>query len=460
MASSTIKSLSLYSFVAILIHSGNPQSKESRIINMESLMHTSQSGHRLGFVATRFDGTDGVSLETRKWAQLLERLGHNVSYFAGKSDRPEEISFVVPEAHFLHSDVQAISNISYRSSKRPPEITHRIHELRGYLKDRLYEFIKKYDVELLIVENALSVPMNIPLGLALAELIAETGIPVIGHHHDFFWERKRFLVNCIGDYLEMAFPPRLPSIHHVVINSLAATEMGKRRGINVSVIPNVMDFDNPPDPPDEYTESLRADLGVEPGESFFLQPTRPLQRKGIEYAVELIRRLGEKARLVISHASGDEGSEYIEHMRIFARLMDVPVNFVSDIISTERGRTKDGRKIYTLDDVYPSADLVTFPSLLEGFGNAFLEAVYYRRPIFINNYTIYSIDIKPKGFRAVEFTGFVAEETVKHVKKIITDPEFAKEMTEHNYKSGKAILLLYSTGTAIATFYYIPALAV
>src|ERR1051325_4061685 len=96
----------------------------------------------------------------------------------------------------------------------------------------------------------------IPLGLALAELIAETNIPVIGHHHDFFWERKRFLVNCIGDYLEMAFPPRLPSIQHVVINSLAAFEMGKRRGINVSIIPNGMDFENPPNPPDEYTETL------------------------------------------------------------------------------------------------------------------------------------------------------------------------------------------------------------
>src|SRR5215211_4498490 len=248
---------------------------------MQSPSHAPQSGHSIGFVATRFDGTDGVSLETRKWAQVLERMGQHVYYFAGISDQPAEISFVVPEAHFLHKDVQAIANISYRSSTRPPEITRRIHELRGYLKDRLYEFIKKYDVQLLIAENALSIPLNIPLGLALTETIAETGIPVIGHHHDFYWERKRFLVNCIGDYLEMAFPPRLPSIHHVVINSLAAAEMGKRRGLNVSVIPNVMDFDRPPGPPDAYTDSLRADLDISSGEYFFLQPTRPLQRKGI-----------------------------------------------------------------------------------------------------------------------------------------------------------------------------------
>jgi hypothetical protein len=403
--------------------------------DMQSPSHL--HSHQIGFIGTRFDGTDGVSLETRKWAQVLERLGQKLFYFAGVSDQPAEVSFVVPEAHFLHKDVQEITSISYRSSTRPPEITRRIHELRSYLKERLYEFIKKYDIELLIAENSLSIPMHIPLGLALTEVIAETGIPVIGHHHDFAWERKRFLVNCIGDYLEMAFPPRLPNIQHVVINSLAATEMGKRRGINVSIIPNVMDFDNPPDPADGYTTSLRADLGIAADEHFFLQPTRPLQRKGIEYAIELIRRLETNTQLVISHAGGDEGNEYVEHVRTLARLMGVRVNFVSDVIKTERGTTKDGRKIYTLGDVYPQADLVTFPSLLEGFGNAFLEAVYYRRPIFVNNYTIYAIDIKPKGFQTVEFNGFVNEETIKHVRKILKDTEFTEKMIEHNYTLGK-----------------------
>ncbi|HJR80079.1 MAG TPA: glycosyltransferase family 4 protein [Anaerolineales bacterium] len=395
------------------------------------------SPHRIGFVSTRFAGSDGVSLETRKWAHVLQRLGQSVYYFAGKSDQPEEVSFVVPEAHFLHPDVKKISDISYRSKTRPPEMTHRIHELRSYLKDRLYEFIQKYDLDMLIAENALSIPMNIPLGLALTEVIAETGIPVIGHHHDFYWERKRFLVNCIGDYLEMAFPPRLPSIEHVVINSLAATEMGKRRGIDITIVPNVMDYDNPPAPPDEYTASVRADLGIEPGQYFFLQPTRPVQRKGIEYALELVRRLGENAKLVISHAGGDEGSEYEEHVKLIADLLKVQVNFVSDIIKPERGTTKDGRKVYSLEDVYSQADLVTIPSLLEGFGNAFLEAVYFRRPLFINTYTIYSIDIRPKGFKAAEFTGFVNEKTIDHVRKILNDRGFAEEMTEHNYQLAK-----------------------
>lgn len=393
--------------------------------------------HRIGFVSTRFSTTDGVSLETQKWAQIFESLGHQTFYFAGVSDRPAEVSYVAAEAHFEHPDIREISDIAYMLQYRPGPVTKRIHEMRIHLKAHLYEFVKKFDIDLLVVENALSIPMNIPLGIALTELIAETGIPTIGHHHDFVWERKRFLVNCIEDYLDMSFPPRLQPIKHVVINSIAAGQIARRKGLSASVIPNVMDFDNPPPPPDEYVSTLRSDLGLDPNEYFFLQPTRVVRRKGIEHALELIKRLGLRSRLVISHASGDEGSDYEEHVRQIADLFGVNVIFSSDIIGVFRGTTDDGRKIYSLDDIYPFADLVTYPSLLEGFGNAFLEAVYFRKPLLVNNYTIYSTDIRPKGFRAIEFDGFITDDTIDQVREVLTSPEMVQEMTDHNYGLAK-----------------------
>lgn len=44
----------------------------------------------IGFISTRIAGTDGVSLETEKWAEVLEDLGHTCFYFAGEFDRPQE----------------------------------------------------------------------------------------------------------------------------------------------------------------------------------------------------------------------------------------------------------------------------------------------------------------------------------------------------------------------------------
>ena len=418
--------------------------------------------HHIGFVSTRFAGTDGVSLETEKWATVLQRLGHQCFYFAGECDRPAERSLVVSEAFYRHPEIDAINSQAYSGSWmvtkearaahpeiaalykdffsiyiRPPAMTRRVNELKEHLKKQLYEFAHRFMLEMLIVENAITIPLNLPLGLAITEFIAETGIPTIAHHHDFHWERQRFHVNCVGDYLATAFPPNLPSIRHVVINSIQAQQIASRHSVTSRIIPNVMDFDSPPPDSDPYTQSVRTDFGIEPGEYFFLQPTRVIQRKGIEHAVELVRRLELPAKLVISHASGDEGSDYEQRVREYAHLLDVTVRFESAQVQDVRGLTSDGRKIYTLEDVYPHADLVTYPSSIEGFGNAFLEAVYYRRPILVNNYSIYEVDIKPKGFRAVWFDGFISEDTLARVRKILLKPEKAEVWAEENYQLAK-----------------------
>jgi glycosyltransferase involved in cell wall biosynthesis len=392
---------------------------------------------RIGFVSTRFDSTDGVSLETAKWAHVLEELGHECFYFAGLCDRSAECSYILPEAHFKHPEILSIYVPSFSMRIRPPEVTKKISTIKHFLKKHLRSFVKKFDIDLLLVENALAIPLNIPLGVAITEFIAESGLPTIAHHHDFIWERDRFLVNCIGDYADMAFPPRLPSIQHVVINSVAARQFSLRTGLVASLIPNVMDFETPPPFPGSYTTLLREDLRIAPDEYFFLQPTRVVQRKGIDRSIELVRLLDLKARLIISSASRDEGGEYEAYVRKLAHFLDVKINFVSDIIQDRRGMTDDGRKIYSLWDVYHHADLVTYPSQMEGFGNAFLEAVYFRRPIVVNTYTIYAVDIKPKGFEAVEFDGFITEKTVEHVKTLITNPARVEKMTQHNFELAK-----------------------
>ena len=389
-----------------------------------------------GFISTRLAGTDGVSLETAKWAQVFEEEGFECFYFAGELDRPAERSHFAAEAHFMDPQVMEINQKVFGGNVREPSITEKIHQLARKLKGDLYAFIEKFDIGLLVPQNALTIPMNIPLGLAITQVIMETGLPTVAHHHDFYWERDRFLTNAVWDYLNMAFPPDAPSIRHVTINTHANAQLGLRTGIAGTVIPNIMDFENPPPPPDEYTARVRQDLDIKNDELFILQPTRVVARKGIEMAIELVSRLDMKAKLVISHASGDEGYGYERRLREYSELMGVKTLFVDDIIKETRGQTADGRKIYTLEDVYPYCDLVTYPSTFEGFGNAFLETVYFRKPIVVNKYSIYTQDIKPKGFRAVELDGYVTSAAVQQTKEILDKPQLCKEIVDHNYQIG------------------------
>jgi glycosyltransferase involved in cell wall biosynthesis len=410
--------------------------------------------HNVGFISTRFAGTDGVSLETAKWADVFEGVGFSCFYFAGELDRKPECSFLVEEAHFQHPEIKDVYRNCFGTRVRGRFVTRKIYELKRKLKDRLYEFIEKFEIDLLVPENALTIPLNIPLGIALTEIISETGMPTIAHHHDFFWERQHFMTNAAWEYLNMAFPPHLPTIEHVVINSSADNQLSLRTGISATIIPNVMDFENPPpmtrdyqscgldsdkEAPavDDYASDVRQALGVADDEVLILQPTRVVKRKGIEHAIELVHRLGAEAKLIISHASGDEGHDYELRIREYSKLMKVDTYFVSNIINEQRGLTKDGRKIYTLEDVYPHADLVTYPSSFEGFGNAFLEAIYFCRPIVVNTYSIYTMDIKPKGFSVIEMDGYVSDEAVRQTRRVLQDTQYRKKMVKHNYETAK-----------------------
>jgi glycosyltransferase involved in cell wall biosynthesis len=393
--------------------------------------------HNVGFISTRFKGTDGVSLEAEKWVKIMADEGFRSYFFAGALDTPVERSYLVEEAHFHHPAILDIYRGCFGVQKRSIETTELIYQYKILLKKHLYRFIETFNIEMLVLQNALTIPLNLPLGIAITQVISETGIPAIAHHHDFFWERQHFMVNAVWEYLNMAFPPHLPSIEHVVINSSADNQLSLRTGISPTIIPNVMDFENPPPPLDEYASDVREALGLEKDELLVLQPTRVVKRKGIEHAIEFVHRLGRRARLVISHASGDEGYDYEQRIREYTKLMNVDTIFVSDIINEKRGVTDDGRKIYTLEDIYPHADLITYPSNIEGFGNAFLEAIYYRKPIVVNAYSIYTMDIKPKGFDVIEIDGYVTQAAVDRANALLDDETMRERMLDKNYEIAK-----------------------
>jgi len=388
----------------------------------------------IGFISFRISGTDGVSLETKKWADIFDRFGFKSFFMAGELDTDPEVSFTVDEAHFKHPEALRIYKQAFNGGDaRPKKLSQDIHSFRDLLKDKIYQFIEKFNLDMIVPQNTLTIPLNVPLAMALTEVIAETNIPVIAHHHDFFWERKRFLRNCVWDYINASYPPHLNSIHHVVINSSAQNQLALRTGISSTLIPNVMNFEHPEPPIDDFNADVRKVFGIDEDELFVLQPTRVVQRKGIEHAIELVARLDRKAVLVISHASGDEGYEYEQRVKEFAELLKIRALFVSESIGDSRGYTEKGDKIYSLQDIYPHADLVSYPSLQEGFGNAFLEAVYFRKPILVNNYSIYSFDIKPKGFEAVEMDNFISQSTVDETNKLLENPAEIKRITDKNY---------------------------
>lgn len=388
----------------------------------------------VGFVSTRFAGTDGVTLESSKWAEVFQHNGHHCYWFAGDLDRGNGSRYLVKEAHFQDPTNAWINREVIGRRERKPSVTRAIHDQRALLKEHLHTFIRQFDIHLLIVQNALTIPMHVPLGLALTETLAETQIPTICHHHDFYWERVRYSVNAINDYLRMAFPPHLPNIQHAVINSEAREQLALRTGIASIIVPNVLDFKTPPRIDEESTRRFRASIDLAPDDIMILQPTRIVRRKGIEHAIELVKALNNpRCKLVISHEAGDEGFDYAEWLKDYACENLVDLRLVTTRLSDPWYAGESRAAVHTLWDIYPHADFITYPSLYEGFGNAFLEAIYFRKPLLVNRYATFVRDIEPLGFDLAVMDGYLSKQTVQIVREILASPERRAQMVDTNY---------------------------
>ena len=166
-----------------------------------------------------------------------------------------------------------------------------------------------------------------------------------------------------------------------------------------------------------------------------LQPTRVVQRKEIEHAIELVEELGDpRCKLVISHEAGDEGIEYADWLKEHARESGVDLRLLNLRISDPMNPDVNRKDLYTLWEVYPHSDFITYPSLYEGFGNAFLEAIYFKKPLLINRYTTFVKDIEPKEFDLIAMDGYLTRKSVQKVRDVLESGERREKMVHTNYE--------------------------
>jgi hypothetical protein len=74
--------------------------------------------------------------------------------------------------------------------------------------------------------------------------------------------------------------------------------------------------------------------------------------------------------------------------------------------------------------------------LYEGYGNAFVETIYCKKPIVINRYAIFVADIENKGFDVISFDGYITNSTVQRIQNLLGNPTQLAQMVEKNYMLG------------------------
>ena len=168
-----------------------------------------------------------------------------------------------------------------------------------------------------------------------------------------------------------------------------------------------------------------------------VQPTRVLPRNGIELAIELVGRLEDPdAVLLITSPAGDEGLDYLVELERLAERHKVRLAYAADRFAPDDAG-KPIRPAHSLNDAYLAADLITYPSLYEGYGNALVEALYYGVPVMVNRYPVYVSDIAPLGVRLIEIDGAITDATIDEVRELLANPRNIRDNARHNFVIGQ-----------------------
>ncbi len=390
---------------------------------------------KIGFAHFRVGETDGVSLEMDKWKLILEKMNHEVIYIAGESTLDNVR--VIEELHYMSDYNNVLVDVIYKKESdalTEEECKKIIEEKAKVIESKLINIIESENLDILVPNNILSLGWNLPAGIGFANAIKKTNIKTIMHNHDFFWERELYSnpkFDFVNDLLLENFPPKGENIKCVTINTLATKYLLKEFNYPSEVVPNVFNFDGNTFNIDEYNKDFKKDIGLLEDDICILQATRVTNRKAIELAIDLLSMLNnnkfrskmlnkkmyngkvftEKSRFVLVLAGLNEGFDnYVENLNNHAKEKGVKLLYCNNRVEHERC-FKDNIKMYSLWDAYVFADIVTYPSVYEGFGNQFLEGVYANKPQVTFEYSVFESDIKKYNFNYISLGN---EYTVKN----------------------------------------------
>jgi mannosylglucosylglycerate synthase len=324
---------------------------------------------RAAFLSFRFGPTDGVSVVARSWIEAFRDFGYDVVDVTGGPESDRCVHGLGLGLGIDNADADADAD-----SASGPDI--------GELERALA------DVDLVVVENLLTIPVNLPASRAAARVLA--GRPALLHHHDPPWHRERF-----AHVTEL--PADDPAWRHVAINHILSEELAAR-GIRAPVVYNAFE----PPPPRTASElatvreRVRGSLGVGPDDWLVAHPVRAIERKNVPAAIELCERLGATYWLL---GPPEEGYE-----RELEQIFDTATCPVVHRSWPDR------------DEFYAAADHVTFPSTWEGFGNPPIEAALQRRSVSVGAYPV-AAELRAHGF------DWFAPDDVEGIRRPLENPD-------------------------------------
>lgn len=416
----------------------------------------------------RLHSCDGVSLEIDKRIQLLRQYPLRLVFITGHCPSPPNNNYhLLPFLNLNSPSTKKLFSFFFHQRHPQTKVKKIYQEKEKLFYQKLKNIINQEKINFLVIHNLLSLPLIPPASSALLQIIKEKRIKTLAVNHDF-WFNRPYLYQTPQPFIRKIlnqFPPKEKLITHQVINSLDQEALLKRKRIKAQRIGDYWDFDQPPLKKNHFNRRFLSSFGIKENDLLLLQATRIVPRKAIEnsiiFAKELEQELKKRAPLKINHHKTFLPSSrvvlflsnfpdwdflsYYRKLKEFAQKKGVKAVWAYRRIQWKR-KLKNQKKIFSFWDPYLFADLITYPSIAEGFGNQFLEACFFKKPIVLFEYPVFQKDIKKEGYCYISLgkkvslkNGFhlVPQQKIKKAVaqtiEVLTQPRLYQTMVEKNY---------------------------
>jgi len=378
---------------------------------------------KIGICHYRIGKTDGVSLEISKRKKVLEKLGHTIKLISG----PKQINadYIIPELEFDRKDILKIKEnafFEFEDYNSENDLLKDIYKTANIIKSKFLKIHQKEKFDCLILHNIFSHGRHIAAAKAFYDISQETNIKIIGFNHDFYFAGSykdiyKPQTPGIKKYLKLYVPPKTNKIKHITINSINQKILLQKTGLKSIISPDVFDFKQKKWSKDSYNKDFLNQFKIKENDLIILQATRIVERKGIELTIDLVKEIQKRKNelidkklynnkiinkdskiiLLLTGYTEPASKEYGRKIKEKVKKSNIKAKFIHKQIDSKRYK-KNNKKIYSLWDAYAHADMVTFPSIWEGWGNQFIEAIFAKKPIIVFEYPVFKKDIKPEGF--------------------------------------------------------------
>lgn len=384
-----------------------------------------KKGKTIGICHYRVGMTDGVSLEIGKRKKIYEKMGYTVKLIAGP--RSKGADFIIPELEFDRSDIVKIKKNALqgaRDYKSVDDLIADIYQVGDKIEKKFMKIQEKEKFDILILHNIFSHGRHIAAARAFYNVAKNTQIKFIAINHDFYSTYLGMYIpqyKEVKQYLKKYVPPISKIIKkHIVISSPRQKLLKELIGRQAMIFPDMFEFNQPQWKKDNYNKDFLKTFKLKNNDLIILQATRIVERKAIELAIDLITELNKRKKELIGKKLWNgkvidarseiiflfagfiepASKEYWSRLKTKMKKANIKFKLIANNIEHEREKKK-GKKTFSLWDTYVYADLVTFPSIVEGWGNQFIEAVFAKKPTVVFEYPVFKADIKPEGYNII-----------------------------------------------------------